>query len=908
MSGLFGRLFSNVRGFYNEINSATLTGAIDVIITEQEDGTFASSPFHVRFGKMGVIRAREKLVDIEINGIPADIHMKLGEAGEAFFVQEVDEEVPPHLATSPIPSSLELMEEGIKEMKGGTGTVTSTPSVTTTTSISQGEVTLDQSADDFKSAMSILLKDMKSDSSVDENKEEEKPKPLRKKVLKKKKVGGKSSPRVMSASMPEGDGIFDMEVSETSSEEEEVVKLSKSMTFPVLEYDDTVGIGWRKTSFVHPLSDPEISPICSPQASRPPSPVSDTEVDRQRVEIAQQSILLEDTATWEWGDFPKPPSSEMLSTMTDKSVDKEDKDKNKSGKLFRLWKRESSMKQQEADGVYLDDLQLDDPEIAKLYLGSPRGFMSIRDDDCESGRGASLPQSPHSVDGAVGGPVSFLESEVRHLGHVSLSLCGGLSDPDGVNLEKFMQKVVTFGDLCEKPNMINDPDLVVRIHDKGYVNWQVAAPMLISNVVFHKDLPEDTVKSLSKEHMPKKKKSGGSSWFPWRRTIPADTTQEVSTSAVTTPTTPTTIPSSIATTESESFNKTSDSGLNVTTSVSGASSAPTSVHSTPKKEPKPKEESSLSPSEIDSEGSEEILISQSSIKKIPELPPLNMATIHRGESPPDVCKKSLRLTTEQIRKLNLRPGVNEITFSVTTQYQGTTRCTSHVYLWRYDDKIVISDIDGTITKSDVLGQILPILGQDWTQSGITDLFTRIDRNGYKIIYLSARAIGQSKITKDLLKNIRQGELVLPDGPLLLNPASLISAFHREVIVKNPEEFKINCLKDVADLFPLSPFYAGFGNKINDVVAYRALKIPSFRIFTINHRGELTHDLSYKFRSSEEKSPRYTNLSQITDHFFPPLHLRHHTNEFSSVNYWRQPIPDIEGLEGEGVLKLENETK
>ena len=29
-------------------------------------------------------------VDIEINGEPADLHMKLGEAGEAFFVQEAE--------------------------------------------------------------------------------------------------------------------------------------------------------------------------------------------------------------------------------------------------------------------------------------------------------------------------------------------------------------------------------------------------------------------------------------------------------------------------------------------------------------------------------------------------------------------------------------------------------------------------------------------------------------------------------------------------------------------------------------------------------------------------------------------------------------------------------------------------
>lgn len=31
-------------------------------------------------------------VDIEINGEPVDIHMKLGESGEAFFVEELPEE------------------------------------------------------------------------------------------------------------------------------------------------------------------------------------------------------------------------------------------------------------------------------------------------------------------------------------------------------------------------------------------------------------------------------------------------------------------------------------------------------------------------------------------------------------------------------------------------------------------------------------------------------------------------------------------------------------------------------------------------------------------------------------------------------------------------------------------------
>lgn len=31
-------------------------------------------------------------------------------------------------------------------------------------------------------------------------------------------------------------------------------------------------------------------------------------------------------------------------------------------------------------------------------------------------------------------------------------------------------------------------------------------------------------------------------------------------------------------------------------------------------------------------------------------------------------------------------------------YQGTAECQATIYLWNYDDRIIISDIDGTITK------------------------------------------------------------------------------------------------------------------------------------------------------------------------------------------------------------------
>lgn len=164
--------------------------------------------------------------------------------------------------------------------------------------------------------------------------------------------------------------------------------------------------------------------------------------------------------------------------------------------------------------------------------------------------------------------------------------------------------------------------------------------------------------------------------------------------------------------------------------------------------------------------------------------------------------------------LNLKEGVNEVMFSVTTAYQGTSRCKCYVFRWKHSDKVVISDIDGTITKSDVLGHILPMVGRDWAQLGVAQLFSKIEENGYKLLYLSARAIGQSRATREYLRSICQGDVKLPDGPLLLNPTSLISAFHREVIERKPEQFKIACLSDIQALFPQNPFYAGYGNRIN----------------------------------------------------------------------------------------------
>jgi len=266
------------------------------------------------------------------------------------------------------------------------------------------------------------------------------------------------------------------------------------------------------------------------------------------------------------------------------------------------------------------------------------------------------------------------------------------------------------------------------------------------------------------------------------------------------------------------------------------------------------------------------------------------------------CRKTLRLSSEKLAELNLRPGSNEVEFSVTTAFQGTTVCRCHIYLWKHTDKVVISDIDGTITKSDVLGHILPVIGRDWAQSGVAQLFSKIRANGYHIMYLSARAIGQASMTKEYLESVRQGEVCLPDGPVFLNPESLLIALRREVVVKNPEEFKIRCLMDIRRLFEggvqpevgerKNPFFAGYGNKPNDALAYRAVGIPVSRIFTINPSGELKQELTPNFQTS------YTEQDGMVDQVFPPIGKDgfdpdFRIQEFSSFGFWKEAVAEVD---------------
>lgn len=227
--------------------------------------------------------------------------------------------------------------------------------------------------------------------------------------------------------------------------------------------------------------------------------------------------------------------------------------------------------------------------------------------------------------------------------------------------------------------------------------------------------------------------------------------------------------------------------------------------------------------------------------------PDNLSQIKPAESP-KTPKSSRSKTTnndvkrnlnhELIEKLGLKDGHNEIKYFIFTP-KGFKVVHGNIFLWKHDDKIVISDIDGTITRSAFRGQVLPLLKKSWFHENITHLYSSIVKQGYKILYLSARPFFQSDITRNILRSIRQEEACLPVGPVIVNPADFLRAFQIEIIYKTPDEFKISFLNGIKELFDqVNPFYAGFGDKLTDYVAYNAVGIQDSLIFVINQAGHV----------------------------------------------------------------------
>ena len=239
---------------------------------------------------------------------------------------------------------------------------------------------------------------------------------------------------------------------------------------------------------------------------------------------------------------------------------------------------------------------------------------------------------------------------------------------------------------------------------------------------------------------------------------------------------------------------------------------------------------------------------------------------------------TLRPAERDALRSRLRPGKNVVAFSFASSLWGKQTVMAHRYLWSWQAKIVISDVDGTITKSDVIGHLAPMVGKDWNHAGIASLYNRIRDNGFELMFLSSRAVSQSAGTRRYLEKLTQDGETLTHGPVLLAPDSISAALYREVVIRQPQVFKMGCLNAIRALFPSaaekedasseacneSPFYAGFGNRETDAASYASVGVPPGRIFTINPKSEVVAETT--------KATRRWDLAEMiamANEMFPP---------------------------------------
>ncbi|PAV69217.1 hypothetical protein WR25_01559 [Diploscapter pachys] len=773
--------------FYSTINSANVSGAIDVVVVEQPDGEYKSTPFHVRFGKYGVFNHLNKYVDIAVNGEEIDLKMKLMDSGVAFFVEEVDDAgIPEYLITSPLP-----------EQKANSNT--------------------DQ----------VLAESAKKLQEVAGSKAAE--------LIQRRNTVPEDEPELgVGQEAGAGQGMSN------HAEEQSLSQVARKRTLP---FSSSVFSDRKYRSL------PDLSSISESNCGH----VSDTEG------MALIAAVRKKTPPRKYSYFPNSktafPLSEKLSRKERADAFEEFR---KNRRAYRKAKEEKELQKKKDADVEADDEAEENVERKKskvtFDLTNPVN-ISVNDSDNESS--SSLSSSPSPSPSAANDSTSLSKLDAERIAE------GALSDSE---IDKHRER--------------NEPEP----HDVTDWKWG--------------EIPQtrsEENQRKQQEETQKQESNSSSYWWFWPRPSKPAKEEEKKQEGISldqlisnAQSDPVAIEKYLG--KASSATMSVDSG-NASRGVSQPAS-PTSASGmaeSPEKSPSDGITPLASPSSEKTPTLENVNLNDSQRLRAPQPGTghsrVRSSSEQRSQSSDEIFPlsedelledfidetsqkryvRSLRLSSAKLKSLQLVYGANECRFSITTRFQGTTWCSCNIYLYKWYEQIVISDIDGTITKSDVLGHVIPAIGGTWAHTGVAELYTRIKNNGYKMVYLSSRAIGQSHTTKQYLKSIAQDSKQLPDGPVLLSPTSILTAFRREVIERRPEEFKIAALNDLKQLFPHNPFYAGFGNRETDVKSYRAVDVPFSRILIIDPSGRVKRSDSVGYVGS------YTIIANETvDYIFPPL--------------------------------------
>lgn len=901
-----GRVVSTVTEFYKDINPATLSGAIDVIVVEQADKELRCSPFHVRFGKLKLLRPQDKVVEVRVNGELTDLKMKVGEAGEAFFVMETDDPVPSEYATSPIPSP-QKTEMDIEPLNLNDDTYSDNIDYAS----AHGSVDEFFSKKGFESSNKpSLFSEQINNQSTPIN-----IKPIIKgtsyRAFHRIRYDDEDQSNMFnyhSYTEPREkyfvDENFICSSYPTSSEfltNYQNKKFRKDIEEnenpdPILKYNDisnNIVNDFLEKYPTENIKNPTIQ-LIKDDITQEPQEFINTEKERQW--------------SWRWGSLPTKNMSYRPSVDALKLKQEVPNLKNyiENRNTFLTRNRSKTLSYKEKVESYLESSKdfimnhayTENNATNNNTLNTPfvetENALNTNNNSSSSNNNINEHSNHNLYDSNEFGLSSLLD--IFENGDIQVSNCRlndliKLSD-DAAN-ELFQKNLLNYEKFCENPLIITRHDDLVCKINKRYFSWKVIESLMASVIFFRKPLNTKALEKLVQDQ------NRNRFWRPqwWKRSTPqTNNANNINTNGNNNSSSPIGM--------NENNNSNNNNNLS---SINNLNTSNFNENNNELNSPDRIELmlfDMLSSPEIRPTRNE----TQSPVLSSPELTPLPVKTAmsepahddyndnnsstygneqqeHKVEETQNSHYiKTLRLTSDQLKKLNLSKGVNTISFTVSTR----ATCIAKIYFWDMNTQVVISDVDGTITKSDVLGHLYTMVGKDWTHMGVANLYHDIDHNGYKIIYLTSRAIGQSNSTRGYLKKIEQNKYQLPDGPIIMSPDRLLKSLHREVIIKKPEDFKIAALNDIKQLWggDHNPFYAGFGNRITDALSYKKVGVPISRIFTIDPKGDVKLELLHGFKSS------YNKINELVDQIFPPINIQIN-NDFNDYNYWRSPIPELE---------------
>lgn len=98
---------------------------------------------------------------------------------------------------------------------------------------------------------------------------------------------------------------------------------------------------------------------------------------------------------------------------------------------------------------------------------------------------------------------------------------------------------------------------------------------------------------------------------------------------------------------------------------------------------------------------------------------------------------------EVLALFGLTEGKNEIIFK-----HHNSVLNAEVYLYDSTDKLIVSDFDGTLTKSDIKGLYSNLKQVDYLHDDYSNLMGALYESGYKVVWMTMRSLPLYSMTKE----------------------------------------------------------------------------------------------------------------------------------------------------------------